>query len=199
MIDHHNRVIVERKFVEDDRKALENLAWEAFGKKLGWIFSRRENEGRVLLRYSLQPQATLIARDESTREILGYCSYKTSRTPENKIVEEIVNRHNNWREFLLLFLEHSVTDRELYIQNLVVRPDTRGKGVGSLLLRESFSIARELDCDRVSLHVILENDKAKRLYNREGFRDKSTTRFCCCLPYFFGNALTGFHYLVKTV
>lgn len=54
------------------------------------------------------------------------------------------------------------------IHDLGVIPDARGKGVGKLLIDAVTTKAIELDCCKVTLEV-LENNPARRLYEREGF------------------------------
>ena len=59
--------------------------------------------------------------------------------------------------------------RVLYIDDLCVLSDQRGKGLGSALLTRVIELARELECDRVELNVWEFNEGARRLYERFGF------------------------------
>lgn len=54
------------------------------------------------------------------------------------------------------------------IHDLGVVPDARGNGVGKALIDAVYEKAKELDCCKVTLEV-LENNTARRLYEREGF------------------------------
>ncbi len=63
------------------------------------------------------------------------------------------------------------------IHDLAVLPDARGKGVGKALIEKVKEIARKADCCKVTLEV-LENNPARRLYEREGFE-------CGDPPYYF--------------
>jgi ribosomal protein S18 acetylase RimI-like enzyme len=57
-----------------------------------------------------------------------------------------------------------------YIYGFRIRPGYRGKGIGSRLLQ---SIESDLDgrgFKRISLNVARDNDAARRLYEREGYR-----------------------------
>lgn len=54
------------------------------------------------------------------------------------------------------------------IHDLGVVPEARGKGVGKALIDAVSQKAKELDCCKVTLEV-LENNPARRLYEREGF------------------------------
>ncbi len=54
------------------------------------------------------------------------------------------------------------------IHDLGVEPNSRGKGVGKALIDAVSNKAKELDCCKVTLEV-LENNPARKLYEREGF------------------------------
>ncbi len=54
------------------------------------------------------------------------------------------------------------------IHDLGVAPEARGKGIGKALIDAVYAKAKELDCCKVTLEV-LENNPARRLYEREGF------------------------------
>jgi ribosomal protein S18 acetylase RimI-like enzyme len=57
----------------------------------------------------------------------------------------------------------------LYIANLGVHADWRGKGVGSALIAHAVAQARKNGYRQVSLDVALGNDRAEQLYRRIGF------------------------------
>lgn len=54
------------------------------------------------------------------------------------------------------------------IHDIGVLPSARGKGVGSQLIDAVSNKAIEMDCCKVTLEV-LQNNAARRLYEREGF------------------------------
>ena len=85
----------------------------------------------------------------------------------------------NFFDFLKLTLVKPIYDKitassiendDLYIGNLVVANGLRGKGIGTELLKSSFNIGSDKNCKRVLLDVIFENDNAKKLYERIGFK-----------------------------
>jgi mycothiol synthase len=53
---------------------------------------------------------------------------------------------------------------------LAIIPEYQGKGLGRILLRASLRFAREKSYKRTILCVNAENERAKALYNQEGFR-----------------------------
>jgi GNAT superfamily N-acetyltransferase len=62
------------------------------------------------------------------------------------------------------------------IHDLAVLPDWRGKGVGRALLAAVESRARAWGCCRLTLEVLDENARARRLYESVGFSDPTTGR-----------------------
>lgn len=59
--------------------------------------------------------------------------------------------------------------RYLEIDNLVVAPEQRSAGVGSLLIRHLEALARKRDCNIVVLDSYTANHPSHRLYHRLGF------------------------------
>ncbi|GAA2379938.1 GNAT family N-acetyltransferase [Dactylosporangium salmoneum] len=63
---------------------------------------------------------------------------------------------------------------ELY--SMWVRPDARGRGIADALLAEALGWAEQEGRERVELWVIDGNDRARRLYERHGFRATGHTQ-----------------------
>jgi GNAT superfamily N-acetyltransferase len=57
----------------------------------------------------------------------------------------------------------------LEMDNVVVMPDYRSKGIGKLLSDWCEAKAKENNCKVLMLDAYLENEKAHRFYEREGF------------------------------
>ena len=62
-----------------------------------------------------------------------------------------------------------VNPGEYYLANMAVYPEFRRQGLGSLLLADAETRARERGCTRLALDVEAENRDAVRLYERLGF------------------------------
>jgi ribosomal protein S18 acetylase RimI-like enzyme len=56
-----------------------------------------------------------------------------------------------------------------WLEDMVVHPDWRGKGVGERLMREAIQAARAAGCTRVTLLTDGDNIGARRFYERIGF------------------------------
>jgi GNAT superfamily N-acetyltransferase len=71
----------------------------------------------------------------------------------------------------------------LNIHDLAVVPERRGQGIGRALLEAVEAEAVRQGCCRLTLEVQDENRRARRVYDRFGFRDfavaGSATRFLC--------------------
>ncbi len=76
---------------------------------------------------------------------------------------------------LLSVLETKVLKEHLYIEMIAVDDESRGQGIGSVLLEYSEAKARKLEgIKKLSLHVIEKNAKAKKLYEKIGFKTISS-------------------------
>ena len=62
--------------------------------------------------------------------------------------------------------------RVLYIDDLCVDENHRGRGIAGALCRRSLELAKELSCDAVTLNVWCGNDNAQRFYENCGLRQQ---------------------------
>jgi ribosomal-protein-alanine N-acetyltransferase len=65
---------------------------------------------------------------------------------------------------------------EIHINNVAVRPQFRGHGIGSALLHQALAEAKRLGARRATLEVRASNLAARRLYERLGFYVAATRR-----------------------
>ena len=63
---------------------------------------------------------------------------------------------------------------EIHINNLAVRPDCQGKGMGAALLRHVLQAGASRGAERATLEVRRSNAPARRLYERLGFQVAAT-------------------------
>jgi len=73
------------------------------------------------------------------------------------------------RAYPLIFIKEA-TRQEYFLNNLAVRKDFRNKGVGQIALAKVETLAQEAGLDRISLIVDIENQSAKRFYERNSFK-----------------------------
>ena len=64
--------------------------------------------------------------------------------------------------------------RDAFIDDIYVVPEARGKGIGSRILDLVCAAARDCGCLALHLEVMEDNAGAARLYERHGFRDRSS-------------------------
>ena len=74
------------------------------------------------------------------------------------------------QEFVGVIQKIRLEDSNLHIGRFFINPQKQGQGLGSQALREFVSLASENeDIDSVSLNVYEANQRAKHLYQKEGF------------------------------
>lgn len=59
---------------------------------------------------------------------------------------------------------------QMELQKIYVLPEQHGKGIGTTLLKEVKNLAREIYPDYIWLDTHMSNEKAIRLYEKNGFR-----------------------------
>ncbi|HNX91832.1 MAG TPA: GNAT family N-acetyltransferase [Candidatus Omnitrophota bacterium] len=62
------------------------------------------------------------------------------------------------------------SEKEKYISNISVRPESRGKGIGGALIDQAVSDAAVAGYKAIFLDVSLKNLRARELYERKGFK-----------------------------
>lgn len=70
---------------------------------------------------------------------------------------------------LLFTLSTALGGRVAILEDMVVHPDARGGGAGSLLLQSAIACAKSQDCLRITLLTDNDNAAAIRFYERQGF------------------------------
>ena len=65
---------------------------------------------------------------------------------------------------------HTTGERFAELQSLVTTPDRRGEGIGTGLLHQVYRQVRSRGAEEMVIGVLATNERAQRLYEREGFR-----------------------------
>ena len=72
-------------------------------------------------------------------------------------------------EVVVGFCSFWVVSDELHINNLAIKPDYRGHGMGTALLQHAMDTAARLGARRATLEVRRSNHAARQIYERLGF------------------------------
>lgn len=89
-----------------------------------------------------------------------------------------------WAAFGLLrlsmVLNENVARGKCYLDHIAVDEGFRGKGIGKVLMEKAEYEARMRGCSMIYLYVVSTN-RAKSLYERQGYVVTSEDSCCCCL------------------
>lgn len=96
----------------------------------------------------------------SPEVLKGELNNENSQYIVAKIDNEIVGFAGIWK---------SVDD--VHITDIVVKRDFRKKGIGSLLLQKLITLTKELKFNELTLEVNYNNEVAKKLYLKFGFKE----------------------------
>jgi GNAT superfamily N-acetyltransferase len=74
---------------------------------------------------------------------------------------------------LLFTISTSEGGKVAWLEDLVVRPNSRGKGLGTRLMRAAVAWAEKKGISRITLLTDTSNSGSRRLYQRHGFVESS--------------------------
>lgn len=190
-----------------DDEALGRILWEAFGRKMHPFLRPRGPQNPQIFADLLaagalrRESARVVALAEGTP--VGVCFVRLPGVPYGAIppMAGLALRHGGpwralWTFFGLLMLDEPARPGVATITLLAVAPESRGQGAGGALLGTVEAEVRARGLHRLALHVI-ENNPARRLYERHGFRTLRTHQ----MPRRLG-ALVGyarFEYMEKSL
>ena len=66
---------------------------------------------------------------------------------------------------------------ECELNNLAVLPAYRHKGIGEALLRDAFKVAKEMNCTKMNIGIVEENQVLRKWYEDLGFTHTGTQKF----------------------
>ena len=70
---------------------------------------------------------------------------------------------------LLYTVSTALGARVALLEDMVVAPQRRGAGIGSMLLQQAIEFAQTRGCKRITLLTDADNEAAQRLYRKHGF------------------------------
>ncbi len=164
-------------FTDADRPAIAALYWEAFGQKLGRTMGPRDR-ALDFFEAVLNPDHAICAHD-TDGTLLGVAGFKTSQGAlVGGSFADMARVYGyigaGWRVALLSALERDTENARFLMDGIFVAPHARGRGVGTMLLGAIAAEAGMRGYDEVRLDVIDTNQRARALYEREGFQVVAT-------------------------
>ena len=139
----------------EDREAVEALARQVHGLHVSWrpdLYTMPEAlYPKPLYVQALEQKSLFVARQEGT--VVGYLRIRRLDAEENGLVPR----------------------RELVVEELCVREDLRGQGIGTRMLQEAAVLAKAFGCTSLRLGAYPQNEEALAFYQKLGFTVRSVT------------------------
>ncbi|MEM7009648.1 MAG: GNAT family N-acetyltransferase [Thermodesulfobacteriota bacterium] len=173
---------------EDCRQKAAQLYAEAFSQKFMPIIGSKEKLIGILYD-AIKPECGIAAlKDE---QLVGLCGFYhngisfTAGMSSSVIIKHLGYIKGTWAILLLWILyERKPAAGELWMDGIVVDTDMRGKGVGRNILEQLNSFAKEKRYKCIKLDVIDTNNRAKKLYESQGFVETKTSYHPYLKPFF---------------
>jgi ribosomal protein S18 acetylase RimI-like enzyme len=171
------------------RKTVAKIFYESFQDKFARIFGDPRKATELIARI-IREDRILVALIDG--QAVGFAGLHYNGTNLMKFqLAEIVRIYGlSTIRVLLYFLITLLTEpkaNQLHLEVLVVQEQYRNQGIGTKLLRSTIAFAEQQRFSQIRLEVVNTNPKAKKLYERMGFRKVKDHK----IPYPF-NILTGF-------
>lgn len=165
-------IYIEKGWDETHSTLIAELYDDAFGSKFRLAIPHRKKRILVLSN-SFQPEYSFIAyRDDKIVGLSGFNVTAGSLTGGID-AKELLKSLGLFRGLLAcavfsLFERHP-KKRELVMDGIAVISECRGQGIGSLLLDQIITYAKNSKLESVRLDVIDTNPRARKLYESKGF------------------------------
>ena len=149
------------------------LHFDAFADKIGGILGR-DGRGENFFAEIIDSEFGICAVSNDESKLYGVAGFKTT---EGSLIDGSLDDIQKfygrlggfWRGIALSFLERKIEPDRLLMDGIAVIPEMRGQGIGSALLNAIVKEARDRGKSQVRLDVIVNNPKARALYERAGF------------------------------
>jgi ribosomal protein S18 acetylase RimI-like enzyme len=175
---NQDEVVIRRGLPAYLRADAAALFEEAFGEKLRTALPNPQLQAAALER-TLRPDHIVAALRQG--ELLGMVGLSAADGPYHGGVIATTEVFGELRTLLgtigaaravvgLAMGQHRPENGELYVDGVAVAPAARGGGIGTRLLDEVATIAREDGFRWVRLDVVDTNPRAQQLYERLGYR-----------------------------
>lgn len=154
------------------------IFYEAFARKFRIGFSDGEQFHRLFHDSLNRDNCIVASRGE---ELLGILIYQTKETQFfDPRLGSLFVRFWPWRALRmalnLVLLDETAKPNQFVVSTISVGAEARGLGVGTMLMNAAEDLARASGKDLMSLDVIGQNDAARRLYERLGYRVVASRR-----------------------
>jgi GNAT superfamily N-acetyltransferase len=177
-------------FPEHMRQSAAEIYYEGFRHNIGWILGGKERAIAYLAK-TIDPDFAICAiNDEScTEKLVGVAGFKTAQGSLvgggfSGLAGSFGFFSALWRAIILSLLERKIESGVLLMDGIAVTSDQRGKGTGTKLLSAIIDYAKSCDLKGVRLDVIDANPRARKLYERVGFKAVGTEKTGILKPVF---------------
>ncbi len=177
------------------RVPIAEILYDSLSDKLIPVFGSR-NRGIPCIASILQPERALLAMNNGDVVGIAGLQFRGREYLDPSLLT--LRKHLGVGIFRAMFngwlLEHRVKKNELFVDTIAVAEQYRGLGIGNKLLQTVIDFSRRQNFSCVKLSVIGTNTRAKKLYERTGFREESVQK----IPYPWSRTF-GFEYAIDMI
>jgi ribosomal protein S18 acetylase RimI-like enzyme len=156
----------------EDRRAIAGIIKEGFWGKIGNYFRNVNcDESIKIIEEAITFDKGFYFKENGI--VLGAALLGTSKTSYINFNRQARKSMGFWNGFIMQLgygLLKPKRNDGLKLEMLAVCPEARGKGIGKIMLDYLVDLAQEEGFKRITLEVIDSNEKAKKLYEKKGYK-----------------------------
>jgi len=200
---------VKQKLQTGESLEIADLLADSFNKKIEsvWIMTKNKNISVPLIQESMNRDQCLVYKKDG--KVAGICGLEMSEAPIFiDISFSSFNKYFSFLPALFRFFAYKIykksqgqiADHSIFIDLLAVDAEFRGQNIGTTLLKQAEDLASHLNKKYLVLEVVNTNDRAKKLYETFGFKEKSYEEINVLFkPFTKAANFTGFTTMVKEI
>lgn len=187
-MDKTKDIIITEKISQNQLNQAVDIYYFAFQRKIRALIKLTE-KALAIYKKALNPDRGLFAL--SNHSVVGVTGLHYDNKNFMEIKYKYIREHfNPIQSYFIYFINKIMSPKlepgVLRIDSIAVAENARGQGIGSLLIKKVFEFAKEKGFKKIVLEVVDTNPKAKKLYERLGFKEKKIVK------YYFTKRVAGF-------
>jgi len=187
-MDKNGNIIITDKINQNQLSQALDIYYFAFRRKIRALIKIKE-KALAIHKKSLNSDRVLYALSGS--RVVGVLGLHYDNKNFMEIKYKYLREHFNPIQSYFIYFIYKIMSPKLNsdvirIDSIAVDEDIRGKGIGSLLIKKVFEFAKDKGFKEIILEVVDTNPKAKKLYERLGFKEKKQVKF------YFTQRVAGF-------
>ncbi|MEE3342712.1 MAG: GNAT family N-acetyltransferase [Bacilli bacterium] len=177
-------IILRRATIDDDFSEIARLIYDTDPYIYPFWFNNNLDEAIKVLVPLMHEEGFIfhyenfyVAYDKENKKIIGICGAIDTTTNLDYDYTNLINVNDNYKftvdNYLKVLIDEVVEKKYMYLTNICIDTNLRGKSIGKRLLKYFIEQMHEEGFDEIGFDCLMHNLRAKNLYHSLGFKEVS--------------------------